>query len=415
MGVDLLVGEARLLDRDGLVDLAIDDGRIAEITSAGATTQAERVVDAGGNLVVTPFIDPHFHLDKTLTRDLYGAVTPTEAFAHARDVKTQFSVEDVEARASEAIRLGAAHGIGTIRAQVDVDFATRLTSFEGVLAARERYAHLVEVEIVAFPQEGIVTDPEAPDLLREALRSGAEVIGGLPEFEANPEDQRTHIGTIFEIAEELDVPIDMHCDYQDKPELKTLEMLADATLERGFQGRVVADHCCALAIYPDEEARRVIDKLAAAQIGVNVLPIANLQMLGGPGRTPYNRGSSRAAELIDAGIAVGSGLDNMYDIWHRFGRMDPAETALLMCLSAGLRTDEEVRIAYETTNVRAADVIGRPRAAIEVGAPADLVILNGSTIVEFMRNLPGRRTVFRGGREVAGVHGSAWAASGAVD
>jgi cytosine deaminase len=132
-------------------------------------------------------------------------------------------------------------------------------------------------------------------------------------------------------------------------------------------------------------------------------------MLGGPGRTPTTRGSSRAAELLDAGVSVAAGLDNMYDIWFRFGRMDPAEVALLTCLSAGLRTDEEVRIGFEMTNVRAADVLGRPRQSMEVGAPADFVILNGSTIVEFMRNLPGRRTLFRGGREVAGIHGSAWA------
>lgn len=409
MGIELVITGARLLDRAGLADIAVSSGQIAAVVETGQAPPAERTLDASGNLVTAPFIDPHFHLDKVLSRDILGATSATEAFDRAREAKAQFTAADVEERASQAIRLAAAHGIAAIRAQVDVDTATGLRSLEGVVAARERFGHLMDIEVVAFPQEGIVADPGASELLRQALREGADLVGGLPEFEASRADQHVHMTTVFEIAEEFDVPVDMHIDYMDDPNLKTLEALARLTVERGFEGRVVADHCCALATYPDDEARRVIEAVASAEIGVNILPIANLQMLGGPGRTPTTRGSSRAAELLDAGVSVAAGLDNMYDIWFRFGRMDPAEVALLTCLSAGLRTDEEVRIGFEMTNVRAADVLDRPRQSMEVGAPADFVILNGSTIVEFMRNLPGRRTLFRGGREVAGIHGSAWA------
>jgi cytosine deaminase len=189
-------------------------------------------------------------------------------------------------------------------------------------------------------------------------------------------------------------------------------MLAELTSARGFEGRVTAGHCSSLAVYPDDEARRVIDKVAQASIGVIVMPMANLQMLGGPGRTPYNRGSSRMAELLDAGVTVAAGSDNMFDIWYRFNRLDPAELALFACLSGGLRTDTEVHAAFDMVNRNAAKVFGRGTQTVAVGEKADLVVLNATTLVDFFRNVPGRRTVIRNGRVVAGIEASWWAADG---
>jgi cytosine deaminase len=297
-----------------------------------------------------------------------------------------------------------------MRTNVDVDFATRLVSMEGVLRARERFRGLIELEIIAFPQEGIVTDPSAPELLREAIDMGAELVGGLPEFEASVDDQRTHVAAIFDIAEEKGVRIDFHCDYTDLPQFKTLEMVAEETAKRGFEGRVTAGHCCALAVYPDEEAKRVIDKVKAAEIAVTVLPIANLEMLGGPGRTPVDRGSSRVKELLDAGINVSAGADNMFDIWFRFNRMDPVETAYITCLSAGMRTDQEVREAFEMTTSRPARMMGLADYGVRVGAAADLVVHSAATLVDMFRNLPARRLHVKGGRLVGGVEGSTWTA-----
>ena len=185
-------------------------------------------------------------------------------------------------------------------------------------------------------------------------------MGALPEREATAEDQRLHLEAVFDIAEETGVPVDAHSDYVDDPGLKTLEMLADITVARDYAGRVTAGHCSALAVYPDDEARRVIDKLVGASIGVIVMPMANLQMLGGPARTPVNRGSSRMAELLDAGVTVAATSDNMFDIWYRFNRLDPAELALFACLSGGLRTNSEMRSAFDMTNSSAAQGL-RPR------------------------------------------------------
>jgi cytosine/creatinine deaminase len=325
-------------------------------------------------------------------------------------VKTGFTPADVESRACQALRLALAHGIGAVRAQCDVDSFTELRSFEGLLRARDRFAGLVDIQIVAFPQEGIVADPKSPDLLREAIRMGADLVGALPEREATIEDQRRHLETVLDIAEDTGVRVDAHSDYVDDPDLKTLEMLADMTLARGLQGRVTVGHCNALAVYPDDEARRVIDKLVEASIRVIVMPMANLQMLGGPSRTPYNRGSSRTAEFLDAGIRVAAASDNMYDIWYRFNRLDPADLALFACLSGGLRTDPEVRAAFDMTNSNAAYVFGSGTEDVRVGELANLVVLNARNLVDVFRNLPGRRLVIRQGRIVAGIEGSIWVA-----
>ncbi len=411
---DLLIHDARCLDRSGRVDIGVRSGRIAALAPALEGHAAQRI-DARGGLVARSFVEPHFHLDKCLSRARFGAVSFTEAFARAREVKRNFTVADVEERACRALELAVAHGIGRMRAMVDVDIATRLVSLEGVQRARERFARAIDIEIVAFPQEGIVSDPEAPGLLAEALGMGADLLGGLPEFEASVADQKTHIQTVLDLAEKHGVGVDMHCDYTDDAAFKTLEMLADATIERGLEGRVVANHCNALSLYPDDEAKRVIDKLAAARIPVVVFPAANLQMLGGAKRTPYNRGSSRVKELLDAGINVAAGADNMYDIWYRFNRMDPVEVALITCLSAGMRTDEEVREAFEMVTTRAARVLGRAETGIAEGASADMVVFEAGNLVDVLRNLPGRRIHIKNGRTVGGLDANAWCAGGPAE
>lgn len=407
---DLLIRNACLLDGDGPLDVGIAGGRIAALGAVRRPEAALRTIDARGGLLTPSFVEPHFHLDKVLSRGHFGAVDFREAFAKAHEVKKRFTAADVERRAVAALRLAVAHGIGRMRAQVDVDFATRLVSFEGVMRARERFAGAIEVQPVAFPQEGIVTDPEAPALLREAVRMGATVIGGLPEFERSVEDQQRHIDTIFDIAEETGAEIDMHCDYTDRAAFKTLAMLAETKLRRRFEGRVVAGHCNALALYGADEARRIIERVREAGIAIVVLPVANLQMLGGEGRTPVNRGSSRVLELLDAGVEVAAGADNMFDIWFRFNRMDPVEVGYITCLGAGMRTDAEVRTAFEMVTTRAARAIGAPCRGLAVGEPADLVLFEAASLVDLFRNLPGRRVHVKAGRVVGGLEGSHWSA-----
>lgn len=407
---DIAIRNALLAEDGSPVDIGIAGGEVAAIEPA-LSGHAIRTVDALGNLVTCSFTEPHFHLDKVLSRGHFGALRFEQAFEKAHEVKQHFTVADVEERASRALELAVAHGIGCMRAQIDVDYATGLVSFEGVARAAERFKDAIDVQLTAFPQEGIVTDPKAPDLLREAIGMGATVIGGLPEFEHSVQDQVTHVRTIFDIAEKTGVIVDMHADYQDAAEFKTLEMMADETIARGLQGQVVANHCNALSMYDDDEAARVIDKLVEAEMQIAVLPVANLQMLGGPKRTPYNRASSRIKELMDAGINVAAGADNMFDIWFRFSRMDPVEVGYIACLSGGMRTDDEVRYAFEMVTSRAARYVGKTGDDVAVGSKADLVVHAAANIVDIFRNLPGRRVHIKNGRIVGGIEGNHWCAA----
>lgn len=407
---DVVITDTCLLDSDQKTDIAIQGGRIAKIAPDIAGPRI-RTIKAAGGMTTPSFTDPHFHLDKVLSRGHFGALNFKQAFDHARDVKCHFTVADVEERACQALELAVGHGLGKMRAQVDVDFATGIISMEGVLRAKERYANQIDIQVVAFPQEGIVSDPEAESHLRETIKMGAKVIGGLPEFEANEADQHTHIETIFNLAEEFDLQIDMHADYTDREQFKTLEMIADMTIARGMQGRVNAGHCCALAVYGNNYAKKVIDRLLEAQIQVSVLPIANLQMLGGEGRTPMNRGSSRILELLDAGVNVAAGADNMFDIWYRFNRMDPVDVGLMTCLSGGMRTDEEVREAFNMITTRANRYIGLEDGDVREGGPADLVVHSATTLVDIFRNLPERRLHLKNGVLVGGRESSIWAAT----
>ncbi len=404
---NLDIRNARLLDREGCFDISIRNGLVGQIEDA-SVADVRDAIDACGGLVTQSYVDTHFHLDKVLSRSHFGALSPEEAFARARDVKKHFTAEDVAMRAGKAIELAVAQGIGKLRAHVDVDFATGLVSFEGVLRTRTKYRNLIDIQIVAFPQEGIVTDPEAPALLQEAVSMGADLLGGLPEFEKSVEDQLVHLNTVLDIAAKNDVSVDMHCDYMDRPELKTLEMVADLTIERGMQGLVDVSHCNALSTYPDNEAACVIGKVVEAGINVSVLPVANLQMLGGPQRTPSNRGSSRIKELLDAGVNVAAGADNMYDIWYRFNRMDPIEVGYITCLSGGMKTDGEVREAFNMVTTRGSKVMGGWHEGVTVGAPADLVIHEASSLVDLFRNLPGRRLHIKRGNLIGGVEGRTW-------
>jgi len=400
---DLLIKNACIKGKKDLVDIGITGAVITEIAGANTlSAPADKVIDAAGGYVSPSFTDAHFHLDKVLSRALFGADRFEDAFGKAHEVKTHFTVKDVKNRAMQALDLAVAHGIGAIKAQCDVDYATGTISMEGLLAAADEYKDLITVEAIAFPQEGVVCDAKQPEMLRNALRLGAKYVGGLPEFEASgkPEDQRKHIETIFDIAEEFNVDVDCHADYTDRVHFKTLEMLADVTLERGYIGRVCAGHCNALEIYGDDEAKRVIEKLIKAEIQVAVLPIANLQMLGGAKRTPYNRGSSRILELLDAGVNVAAGLDNMFDIWYRFNGMDSVLLGLMTCLSGGMRTDAEVEESYEMITNRAAKTMKRYAGGVAVDAPADLVIHSAKNIVDIYRMLPGTRITIKNGRKV---------------
>jgi cytosine/creatinine deaminase len=411
--LDLIVDGVRPYGAGDPVAVAIDKGVIRAIgPDAGHLTAAERI-DGNGGIVFPSFVEPHIHLDKTLTRRFPGANAESWEAADASQgrVKSTFTPEDVESRASRAIELAISNGIGLMRAHVAIDTAQHLVGLEGVLRARERWADAIEIDVVALLEESIVEHPELLDQAREAIRRGADLIGGIPNEEQDSAGQLKHLEALFDIAEEFDTPVDAHVDYDADPSQKTLEMLADLTLQRGFEGRVLASHCCALATYPQHESERVIEKVRRAGITVCISPLANLQQVGLIGRLPVHRGSSRTKELLDAGVNVAAGTDNMNDMWFAFGRLDPVETAYVAILSAALRTEAEVTAGLEMVTDSAARALRRSERTIAVGAPADLVVLEAEDLTEVLRGLSSRRVTIKGGKTVGGVATERWASS----
>jgi cytosine/creatinine deaminase len=414
--LDLIIEGVRPYGAGERVDVAIDRGVIRSIGPDARQLTAGQRIDGSGGLIFPSFVEPHIHLDKALTRKFPGANAQDweEADASQGRVKRTFTPGDVEARASRAIELAISNGVGLMRAHVAIDTAQQLISLEGVLSARERWADAIEIEIVALLEESIVEHPELLDRAREAIRRGADVIGGIPNEEQDTPGQLRHLEALFEIAEEFDTPVDAHVDYDADPSQKTLEMLADLTLQRGFEGRVLASHCCALATYPQHESERVIEKVRRAGITVCISPLANLQQVGSVGRLPVHRGSSRTKELLDAGVNVAAGTDNMNDMWFAFGRLDPLETAYVAILSAALRTETEVATGLEMVTDRAARALRRSDRTIAVGAPADLVVLEAEDLTDVLRGLSTRRVTIKGGKQVGGMATERWGAGGSV-
>lgn len=401
---DLVVVDARIDGDSGTpVDLVVRDGRIAAIgPRAAAGVAAGTRIEARGGLVTAPFAEPHSHPDKVYSRERIAELgLPTEGprevfMQRQRDLKAAFTLEDVTARASRFLRNCAIEGVGVVAGQADIDSVTGLVSVEGVLAARDACAGLIETVVTAFPQEGLVGDARAYGLVAEALAMGADRVGGWPNNEVDDEARLMHLRQVFELAERFGVPIDINIDYFTDPQERLLEPLAELTIAHGMQGLVNANHVGALETYADADAARVIEKVAAAGISITVCP-SNLQS-----SYPY-RGVSRPNELLDAGVNVTIGTGNHEDNWEGLGTLDPLERARFAwhALPLADRAGEGVDDAWRMVTSSARTAIGRPVAALAVGADASFVVLSASDRLHALRNEAGSRFLVRHGALLA--------------
>ena len=397
---DLLLCNLKPWGGTATVDLAVVSGRFVS-PAAGMT--ARRTIDAGGRLAIPGFIEPHIHLDKVMiNKDVRTnkSGTLTEAIEIIWEKKKTYTTEEVVARAGSVIESGVANGILHFRTHVDVDTIGGLKPMEGVLAAREKYRHLASIQIVAFPQEGILRDKGAEDLMWKAMEMGADVVGGMPFNEASPADSKRHIQIAFAIARKHDADIDMHVDETDDPNARTLEMLADQTMENGWQGRVTAGHTCALAGYPQDYATKVIAKVKQAGLHIITNPATNLMLQGRLDAQPKRRGITRVGELLDAGINVSFGQDCVRDTFYPFGRDDTLEVALLAAHAAHLSMPHQIEQVFAMPTVNAAKILGLKEYGLKPGAPADAVIIDAPDAAEAIRLQAPRRWVIKGGTVV---------------
>ena len=316
-------------------------------------------------------------------------------------LKSERTVDQIAERATDAIRECLVAGNTTVRAFCDVDKVGELNPLRGLLAMREGLRGLVDVQIVAFPQEGLLRPRGDVGLLREALRMGADVVGGLTNYERTPDKMRKHVDLVMDVAQEFDVDVHILADMTDDPAARALEYLAEQTIDRGWQERVSASHCNALSSYDHVHAEVVIELVKEAGISICSNPHVTM-MWGEHGRDRGNirRGCTRIEELLEAGANVCAGQDDIDDPYYPLGRGDQLEVAWFFAHAARLSTTDGLRTALDAVTVNAARALRLEGYGLSPGCRADLVVLDGSTLKEAMRLQLPRPYVIKDGRVV---------------
>ena len=386
------------------VDVVVRDGVISAIRPTGASRPdaGDRVLEADGRLISAPLCDAHVHLDAVLTvgeprHNESG--TLIEGILTWAERKQTLTHEDVKTRARREILWEIAQGTGFIRSHVDVCDPS-LIALRALLELREEMRHLVEIQLIAFPQDGILRFPDGKELMREAMRLGCDVIGGIPHYELTRDDGVAEVDFIFDLAKETGRPIDVHCDETDDEQSRFLEVMAARTLRDGMHGRVVAGHTTAMGSYNDNYAFKLLQILKTAGITIVANPLDNIVLQGRFDTYPKRRGMTRVKELDAAGVNVGCGHDSIMDPWYPLGRGSMLD-ALAMLVHVGQMTGRaELFRAYEmvTTNpARAAELTW----GVKEGQPANFVIFDCADEAEAIRLRPAARWVVRHGQVVA--------------
>ncbi|MHB8597189.1 MAG: cytosine deaminase [Ktedonobacteraceae bacterium] len=404
MQYDLILRHAQLHRRSELVDIAVQDGRFVKVASELPADSGQRELDADGKLIVPPFIDAHVHLDAVLTvgQPRYNATgTLLEGIQIWSERKPSLTHENVKRRATEEIRWEVAQGTLHIRSHVDV-CDPNLTALKALLEVREEVRDICDVQLVAFPQDGIFSFPNGRELMRKAMELGCDVVGGIPHYEWTRDMGVEDVHYAFALAKEFNRDIDCHCDETDDPLSRFTEVMAADTLEQGWEGRVTASHCTAMHSYDNAYAFKLIRLLARAQMNVIANPFDNVVLQGRFDTYPRRRGVTRVKELLAAGVNVALGHDSIMDPWFPLGRGDmlaAAQLALFLCHMSGY---EEIQDVLDLITLNAARTLRiQDRYGIEEGKPADFLILDAPSAFEALRLLPARLHVFKAGREIA--------------
>jgi cytosine deaminase len=403
MAMDLLIRNARLAQQRELVDIGAQDGvftRIGPRLRASATQE----IDAEGRLVSPPLIDSHVHLDAVLTvgqprHNRTG--TLIEGIHIWSERKQSLTHEDVKRRAIEAIKWEVAQGTLFIRSHVDI-CDPGLVALRALLEVQQEARDICELQLVAFPQDGIGSFPDGAALLEEAVRLGANVVGGIPHYEWTREMGVEDVHTAFDVARRYNRDVDCHCDETDDPSSRFTEVMVADTLQQGWQGRVTVSHCTAMHSWDNAFAFKLIHLLAKARMNVICNPFDNITLQGRFDTYPKRRGMARLKELVEAGVNVSLGHDSIMDPWYPLGRGDMLGAASLALHLAQMSGHDEIAAMYELVTTKAAQTLNiADRYGIEVGKLANLIVLDAETTHEALRLTPARLYVIKEGRIVA--------------
>jgi cytosine/creatinine deaminase len=398
-----IIRGARLRGRDGTWDVAIDGDRIAAVEKAIAGA-GEREYDGAGCLLAPGLVDGHLHLDKCMLGDVMRpneSQTLQEAIYVTWDHKRAYTPDEIADRAAPVVDQGIVNGTTAVRAFADVDTIGGTVAVEGLLELKRRFEGETHFEVVAFPQEGILRQPGTDRLMEQCVDLGADVVGGLPWYEHTDAAARDHIDFCLELARRAGKDVHMLVDDTDDPTSRTLEYLAVRTAEEGWQGRVSASHCGALAAYDHTHAEKVINLVKAAGITIFSNTQISLVMDGRNDRGLIRRGTTRIKELLAAGVNVASAQDDVNDPYYPFGKPDQLEVGQYTAHVGQLTYPSELETVFDMISTNAARALRLPDYGIEPGCRADLVLIEAANVRDAFRLLPPRRAVFYGGRLVA--------------
>jgi len=400
--VDLLLRNARLLGRDGVVDIGVADGRVHALAE-GLEPQDAEVVDLEGRLVTPPLVEPHIHLDAVLT---VGQPRPNasgslfEGIAvWAERVKT-LTEEDVHARAREVLLWQLANGVQAVRSHVDVCDPT-FRAFTALSVLREEFRGVVDLQLVAFPQQGVYGYEGGEALMRRAVDHGADVVGGIPHFELTREDGVRSVTFAFDLADEFGLRVDIHCDETDDDHSRFVEVMVAETIRRRMRGRVTASHTTAMHSYNAAYANRLVTNIARAGLHMVTNPLDNSVLQGRFDTGPVRRGHTRVKELIAAGVEVAIGHDSVMDPWYPLGYGDPAQAAFVLAHFGHMSGATELPYLLEMITTNPAKALGVDSGGVRVGGPASLVVFDAPTPEDALRRVTPRYLVLRDGVVVA--------------
>jgi len=397
MRYDILIKNARTRNYSDIVDIGIQNGKIVKIGS-NLGNDAVEMLNADGELVTESFVNGHLHLCKVYTLSMIGdealkqyqgssmggAMTAIELAARVKEkYDEKWIIDNVRKACMRAIQYGNTH----IRAFADTDTKAKLEGVKALLKAKEEFQNSLDLQVVAFPQDGVIRDPGAEEYVRQSLELGADVVGGIPWIEYTDEDSIEHINKMFELAKRYNKDISMLIDDAGDPTLKTLEMLCVKTIKEGWSGRVTAQHARAMRLYPEPYFRKVSALIRKADLGV----------VSDPHTGPLH---ARVKELYQMGVNVALGQDDIADAYYPFGRNNMLEVAFLAAHLLWMTTFDDMNVLYDMITTRAAKALGIDDYGLEEGKTAHLVVLNAGTVWEAIWEHERPRYVIKDGKNV---------------
>ena len=399
---DLVIRNANLPDGRQGWDIGIRGAGIAAVERGLDAGQAE-VIDATDRLVTPPFVDPHFHMDATLSLGLprmNRSGTLLEGIALWGELRQTVTREALVERAMRYCDLAVSQGLLFIRSHVDTS-DPRLVTVEAMLEVRERVAPYLDLQLVAFPQDGYFRAPGGADALERALDMGVDVVGGIPHFERTMEEGRASVEALCRLAADRGLPVDMHCDETDDPLSRHIETLAAETIRFGLQGRVAGSHLTSMHSMDNYYVSKLIPLIAEAEINVIPNPLINIMLQGRHDGYPKRRGMTRVRELMEAGVNVSFGHDCVMDPWYSMGSGDMLEVGHMAIHVAQMAGVEDKRRIFEALTTNSARTLGLTGYGLDVGCNADLVVLQAADPAEALRLKPNRLAVIRRGRVIS--------------